>query len=86
MHIIDKRMISNDVGDGAIIGAESVVVKDKEPYTIVGGNPAKEIRKRYSPEIIEELLEISWWDWDIEIINQNIEAIVGGDIESLRKP
>lgn len=86
MHIIDKRMISNDVGDGAIIGAESVVVKDVEPYTIVGGNPAKEIRKRYSPEIIEELLEISWWDWDIEIINQNIEAIVGGDIELLRKP
>ncbi|OAB41913.1 streptogramin A O-acetyltransferase Vat(I) [Paenibacillus glacialis] len=73
------------IGDGAIIGAESVVVKDVEPYTIVGGNPAKEVRKRYSPEIIEELLEISWWDLDIEIINQNIEAIESGDIESLRK-
>lgn len=60
------------IGDGAIIAAESVVTKDVEPYTIVGGNPAKVIRKRFSPEVIQELLEIKWWDCGIELIHQYI--------------
>lgn len=51
------------VCDGAIVGAGSVVTKDVEPYTIVGGNPAKVLRKRYSPEHIERLLALSWWNW-----------------------
>ncbi|GGD62935.1 streptogramin A O-acetyltransferase Vat(I) [Paenibacillus nasutitermitis] len=73
------------IGDGAIIAAEAVVVKDVEPYTIVGGNPAKEIRKRFSPEITQALLEIKWWDHDIEIINQYMGAIVSGNVNMLRK-
>ncbi|MCP1307338.1 streptogramin A O-acetyltransferase Vat(I) [Paenibacillus tyrfis] len=73
------------IGDGAIIAAEAVVVKDVEPYTIVGGNPAREIRKRFSPEVIQELLDIKWWDSDIELISQYIDAIVSGDMDTLRK-
>lgn len=73
------------IGDGAIISAEAVVVKDVEPYTIVGGNPAREIRKRFSPEVIQELLEIKWWDSNITLINDYIGAIVSGDMGTLRK-
>ncbi|KEQ21951.1 streptogramin A O-acetyltransferase Vat(I) [Paenibacillus tyrfis] len=73
------------IGDGAIIAAEAVVVKDVEPYTIVGGNPAREIRKRFSPEVIQELLDIKWWDSDIELISQYIGSIVSGDMDTLRK-
>lgn len=50
------------VGDGAVIGARAVVTKDVEPYTIVAGNPAKAIRRRFAPEVIDKLLEIRWWD------------------------
>ncbi|MBM6997415.1 streptogramin A O-acetyltransferase Vat(I) [Paenibacillus sp. DXFW5] len=73
------------IGDGAIIAAESVVVKDVDPYTIVGGNPAKEIRKRFAPEVIQALLDIRWWDADIQVIHSYIGAIVSGDIETLSK-
>ncbi len=52
------------IGDGAIIGAGALVTKNIEPYTIVGGNPAKLIRKRFSDEIIADLLLIKWWEWD----------------------
>lgn len=73
------------IGDGAIIGSEAVVVRDVEPYTIVGGNPAREIRRRFSPETVAELLEIRWWDCDIELINRYIGAIVSGDMALLRQ-
>lgn len=73
------------IGDGAIISAEAVVVKDVEPYTIVGGNPAREIKTRYPYEVIQELLEIRWWDCDIDLISQYIGAIVSGDMVTLRK-
>lgn len=54
------------IGTGAVIGAHSVVTKDVEPYSIVAGVPAKEIRKRFDDETIEKLLEIQWWDWPEE--------------------
>jgi virginiamycin A acetyltransferase len=71
------------IGDGAIIGARAVVTKDVLPYTIVGGNPAKIIRKRFSEDIIEHLLKIQWWNWNYEKITHNIKAIVGADIQKL---
>ena len=71
------------IGDGAIIGARSVVTKDVPAYTIVAGNPAKQIKQRFSPEIIENLLNIKWWDWPHEIIVKNAHAIVGQDIDKL---
>ncbi|RAM50609.1 MAG: Vat family streptogramin A O-acetyltransferase [Hapalosiphonaceae cyanobacterium JJU2] len=72
------------IGDGAIVAAKSVVVKDVAPYTIVGGNPANLVRQRFPDEIINTLLEIAWWDWDIEKITRNLEKIVGADIEALK--
>jgi len=73
------------IGDGAIIAAKSVVTRNVAPYTIVGGNPANKIKDRFINTIIEELLQIQWWHFDIKKITENIDAIVQGDIESLRK-
>ena len=72
------------IGDGAIIGTRAVVTKDVPPYTIVGGIPAKQIRKRFSEETISELLELKWWDWTFEKISQNIEFIKNGDLKHLK--
>lgn len=68
------------IGDGAIIGTNSLVTKDVEPYTIVGGNPASVIRRRFDDVTIEKLLQIKWWDWPVEKITQNIEALTTGNI------
>lgn len=73
------------IGDGAIIAANSVITKDVPPYTIVGGNPAIEIKKRFPDDVINELLEIKWWDFDIKTISASIDIIVSGDIGALRK-
>ncbi|MGB3299785.1 MAG: Vat family streptogramin A O-acetyltransferase [Phormidesmis sp.] len=71
------------VGDGAIVAAKSVVVKDVDPYTIVGGNPAQCIRQRFEDATIQSLLNVAWWNWDIEKITQNLESIVAADINAL---
>lgn len=72
------------MGDGAIVAAQSVVTKDVPPYTIVGGNPARVIRQRFPDAIAQALLDIAWWNWDIEKITANLEQIVGADIAALR--
>ena len=71
------------IGDGAIIAAKSIVVSDVPAYTIVGGNPAKTIKQRFDARTIGKLLEIAWWDWDIQKISANIEKIVNSDIDEL---
>jgi len=71
------------IGDGAIIATKSVVTKNVAPYSIVGGNPAKEIRKRFPEEKIKQLLEISWWDWPIEKITANVQNLTSNLVENL---
>lgn len=71
------------IGDGAIIAANSTVIKDVEPYSIVGGNPAKEIKKRFSKAVILKLLELQWWNWDIEKITRNIQNLTDAEIEKI---
>lgn len=71
------------IGDGAIIATNSTVIKDVEPYSIVAGNPAKEIKKRFSEETISKLLEIKWWNWDIERITKNIQNLTDNKIDKL---
>ncbi|WP_374165259.1 CatB-related O-acetyltransferase [Arcticibacter sp. MXS-1] len=72
------------IGDGAIIGSYSVVTKDVPPYTIVGGNPAQPIRKRFDEETIARLLELAWWDWPIEKITK-YAAYLTGDVNAFLK-
>ena len=73
------------IGDGAIIATNSTVVKDVPPYTIVGGNPAQEIKKRFSQQTIQKLLRLQWWNWDIEKITQNVSHITAATIDALEK-
>lgn len=73
------------IGDGAIIGTRALVTKDVAPYTIVGGVPAKPIRKRFSEQTIDALLAMKWWDWPKELIAENIDAIQNGSLEKLRQ-
>ena len=72
-----------NIGDGAIIASKSVVVNDVPPYSIVGGNPANVIKQRFPQKIIDKLLDIAWWDWDIKKITANLEAITGADIDTM---
>ncbi|NJC25837.1 CatB-related O-acetyltransferase [Neolewinella antarctica] len=71
------------VGDGAIIATNATVVKDVAPYSIVGGNPAREIKRRFPEETSKRLLELKWWDWKIERITANVGALTGNDLGNI---
>jgi virginiamycin A acetyltransferase len=71
------------IGDGAIIGARAVVTRDVEPYTIVGGVPAKTIKRRFPPETVEALRSIRWWDWPPEEVEAVLPSLMSGDIGPL---
>ena len=72
------------IGDGAIIAANTTVTKDVPQYSIVGGNPSKVIKKRFSDEKIETLLELKWWDWNIEKITAHVTELTGDSITNLK--
>lgn len=71
------------IGDGAVIGTRALVTKDVEPYAIVGGNPAKIIRKRFGEEDIAKLLELRWWDWSDEDLRDAMPVLTSGDVSAL---
>ena len=73
------------IGDGAIVGASSVVASDVEPYTIVVGNPARTLRRRFDDELTDLLLEFKWWDRGVEEINALIPLLTCGDLEKVKK-
>ena len=71
------------IGNGAIVASRSVVTSDVPPYTIVGGNPAKPLKQRFSPDVIDVLQSIAWWDWPIEKITRHLDIIVSADVDAL---
>ncbi len=70
------------IGDGAVIGNGAIVSRNVEPYSIVAGNPAKHVKYRFKAEIIEELLQIQWWNWPENILKDNLHLLLNTDIEN----
>jgi virginiamycin A acetyltransferase len=73
------------IGDGAIIGANSVVASDIPPYAVAVGNPCRVVKMRFDDEFIAYLLKLKWWDWDIEKIEANFEALSSNDLSLIKK-
>jgi acetyltransferase-like isoleucine patch superfamily enzyme len=70
------------IGDGAVVGTKAVVAKDVRPYAVVVGNPAREIRRRFSDEQVDALLRIRWWDWPTEKVKEHVELLTSPDIDA----
>ncbi|MEP9398540.1 CatB-related O-acetyltransferase [Mesorhizobium sp. KR2-14] len=73
------------VGHGAIVAARAVVSRDVPPYAIVAGNPAKVVKTRFDPDTVERLLAVAWWDWPVDKVTRNLDAIRGADISRLEQ-
>jgi virginiamycin A acetyltransferase len=72
------------IGDGAIVAARAVVAADVPPYTVVGGNPARELKRRFPPDVVDELEAIAWWNWPVDKITKHLQVIVAGDVAALQ--
>ncbi|MCV2367946.1 Vat family streptogramin A O-acetyltransferase [Paucibacter oligotrophus] len=72
------------IGDGAIISSRAVVVSDVPAYAVVGGNPARVIKERFTDEVARQLQAIAWWDWPPERITEQLALIVAGDVAALQ--
>ncbi|WP_018699391.1 CatB-related O-acetyltransferase [Amorphus coralli] len=73
------------IGDGVICAARSVIARDVPPYSIVAGNPARPVRRRFDDATIAALQEIRWWDWPVEAIEAHHAVITGADLDALRR-
>lgn len=73
------------IGDGAIVATRALVTEDVPPYTVVGGLPAHVIKKRFADDVIAMLRELKWWDWDVKKVKANVEVLMSGDVEALKK-
>lgn len=73
------------IGDGAIVAARAVVVQNVEPYMVVAGNPARPLKRRFPEPVVRALLELRWWDWPVADIEANLDAVLGHDIDALRR-
>ena len=73
------------VGDGAIVGAEAVVASDVPPYAVAVGNPARTVRLRFPPDVVDRLLAVAWWNWPPERVARAIPALRTGDVEALER-
>ncbi len=73
------------IGDGAVIGTGATVTKDVPPYAVVAGNPARVIRNRFPGDVVARLLALAWWNWDIEKITRNVDALRANDVAALEQ-
>jgi virginiamycin A acetyltransferase len=73
------------IGDGAVVAAASVVTSDVPPYAIVGGNPARVLRRRFEDDDVERLLRAAWWDWPVELVTEHARAIMAGEPAELER-
>ena len=73
------------IGDGAVIGTGAMVAKDVPPYAIVAGNPARVVRRRFADDVVERLLALAWWNWDIDRITRNVDLLRNGDVAALEQ-
>lgn len=73
------------IGHGSIVAARAVVSRDVPPYSIVAGNPAKVVKQRFDPQTVARLLAVAWWDWPVDKVSRNLDAIRGADISRLEQ-
>jgi acetyltransferase-like isoleucine patch superfamily enzyme len=71
------------IGDGAVIGARAVIARDVRPYAVVVGNPAREVRRRFSDEQVDALRELRWWEWPEDRVRAHVDLLCSGDVEAL---
>lgn len=83
---LDVRILSGvTIGNGAVIGADATVGGDVRPYAVVVGNPAREVRRRFSADVVEALQRIAWWDWPEEAIRSRVDQLCSSDVEAFAR-